>query len=79
MVRTENKERMDNISTKYIKQADSMVCAVDATCSFALLLWRQALGAFIKIVGGDQLCTFNGGKTVCWKTVYTCYGRIETI
>ena len=56
-----------------------MVHEMDATCSFALLLWRQALGTLTGIVGGDQLCAFNGDEIVCWKTIYTCYRRIGTI
>ena len=50
-----------------------MASPVDAICSSTVSVWRQALGTVAWIMGGSQLCTFDGDKAARRKAVYTGY------
>ena len=70
---------MDSISTKYFGQSDSMVCAVDATCSFALLLWIQALGALIGIMGAISYAPLMVTRQFAGKQFVPATGELEQL
>ena len=50
-----------------------MASPMDAICSSTVSVWRQALGIVARIMGGNQLCTSDGGKATRRKAVYAGY------